>query len=676
MLEHFHFIRPLWLLALIPLLLLAWRVYQPGNGDNPWRRVVDARLLPLLMAGRSDAVNRAVLWLAAAGWIIAVLALADPTWEHKPQPLYQTTAARVVVLDLSQSMNATDLKPSRLVRARYKIEDVLSMSKEGQTGLVVYAADAFTVTPLTRDVNTIRALLKVLEPGLMPAQGSRADLGLLKAGELLHQAGASSGQVLLIADGVEADKTAASERAAARLRSEGYRVSVLGVGTEAGAPVANARGKLVRDDAGNVETSRLESATLQSVARAGGGQYHPITNNGEDLHSLLSDDEPLHAKVTMQTDAAAQAWKEQGPLLAVLLLPLAALAFRRNWLLSLVLLAGLASPPQPAMASTWDNLWQRPDQQATKALKAGDYAKAAELAPDAERRGSAEYKRKNYQQALDNFSSTTGTDADYNRGNALAMLGRYQDAIAAYDKSLNENPGNEDARANKAAVEALLKKQQQQPQQPQQQQQQQQNSKSQGGQSQKNQNQGNGGGQNSQQDKAQNQQLQDGKSGQGSDSSGQGQQSAAAKKPQNSAKNGEASHENGKDYPGQDAASGKAQDQQQAVGSGTAQQKKPENQFAEAAKKLAGQGSGTKTDQNPRANESQGGNAAGQAQAAANARQRPNGSADSGQPLDSEEKIAAEQWLRRIPDDPGGLLRRKFLYQYKQRAQQSAAAIQ
>ena len=210
-------------------------------------------------------MNRTAPWLAAAGWIIAVLALADPAWERKPQPVYQTTAARVIVLDLSRSMDATDLKPSRMVRARYKVEDVLALGAEGQTGLVVYAGDAFTVSPLTRDVNTIRALLKVLDPGIMPAPGSRADLGLLKAGELLRQAGVSNGQVLLIADGVEADDAAASERAAARLRRDGYRVSVLGVGTEDGAPLTNAQGELVRDAAGKIVTPRLDTASASVV---------------------------------------------------------------------------------------------------------------------------------------------------------------------------------------------------------------------------------------------------------------------------------------------------------------------------------------------------------------------------------------------------------------------------
>lgn len=656
MLENFHFLQPLWLLALIPLSLLAWRVYRPGDGDSPWHRIVDARLLPLLLAGRAQQANRKALWLLAAGWIIAALALADPTWERKPQPVYQTTAARVVVLDLSRSMYASDLKPSRLVRARYKIEDVLAQSGEGQTGLVVYSGDAFTVSPLTRDVNTIRALLPAVDPGIMPTQGSRADLGLLRAGKLLSQAGATDGQVLLIADGVEADKFAASERAAARLRSEGYRVSVLGVGSEDGAPLTNAQGELVRNAAGNILNAPFDAAALQAVAHAGGGEYRSISDNVHPLRTLLA--QPSDAKTTMQANATTQGWKEQGPLLAVLLLPLGALAFRRNWLLGLVLLLGLLSPPQAARASTWADLWQRPDQQAAKALAAGDYARAAALATDAYRRGSAEYKRGDYQLALDDFTRSTGADADYNRGNALAKLGRYQDAIAAYDKSLKENPGDEDARANKAAVEALLKQQQAE----------QQNSNSQGQTSQKNQSQSDHSGQNSSQSKAGGQTSKNGQSGA---SPGQQQQAANASQADAGAQAGAPSGGNAKDKSSQDAASAKPGEQQSPTGPAAAQQAKPGNQFAEAAKKLAEQRAGTtQADAQQAAAAAPGANAAARLQAAEDAKRRAQASpADSAQPLDREQRMAAEQWLRRIPDDPGGLLRRKFLYQYRQRTQ-------
>ena len=337
MLENFHFMHPLWLLALLPLLLLTWLLVTQGGRDNPWRRVVDAHLLPLLTVGGAQAAGRIATWLAAVGWIVAVLALADPTWERRPQPTYQTTSARVVVLDLSRSMEASDLKPSRLVRARFKVEDVLAQNAEGQTALIAYAGDAFTVAPLTRDVNTIRNLLSVLEPDIMPVQGNRADLGLRKAGTLLQQAGLRNGQILLIADGIDAEKLVASQQAAAQLKDQGYRVSVLGVGTEQGTPLPTGQGQFVRDGDGKVKNFRLDTDALRSVARAGGGQYQTITDGGEALRALLDNNESAATSSVTPSDTKAMGWKEQGPWLVLLLLPAA------SWLIE-VRLFDVAAP--------------------------------------------------------------------------------------------------------------------------------------------------------------------------------------------------------------------------------------------------------------------------------------------------------------------------------------------
>ena len=685
MLEAFHFIRPLWLLALVPLALLAWRALRPG-GDNPWQRIVDARLLPLLMVGQpGPKASRNVLWLVALGWLIATLALADPTWERKPQPVFQTNAARVVVLDLSSSMNAGDLKPSRLARARYKIEDVLSLGAEGQTGLVVYAGDAFTVTPLTRDANTIRAQLNALAPDLMPSDGSRADLGLLKAEELLRHAGVSTGQVLLIADGVAPDALAATERTAARLKDDGYRVSVLGVGTEEGGPLPDAQGDLVRDAQGQVVMARMDTTALRAIAQAGGGVDLSVNDGIGALRSWVDMHDASQVASTERLDLSTQGWKEEGPLLALLLLPLGALAFRRNWLLSVMLLPLLVMHPRDAMASTWGDLWQRPDQQAARSLSAGDYAKAARVATDADRRGSAEYKRGNYQLALDNFSHASGSDADYNRGNALAKLGRYADAISAYDLALKGDPGNTDARVNKAAVEALLKQQQKEQE------------KNQNGKDQQQSRQE----KSSQKDSSPNGQAKQNDSGQGdgkSSSTGQKQsQSSSSFKARAGGQGAQDHTSTGQTAPpaqanaaqadsrgkapasgaiqkgsSQDTTAGRGSEPKDAANTSGSSQKKPGNEFADAAKQLAAQGAkGGSDGSEPAA--SQGNPAADASSAAAKPRQGAAGASSSAQPLLTEEQLAAEQWLRRIPDDPGGLLRRKFLYQYRQRAQQTAA---
>jgi Ca-activated chloride channel family protein len=459
--NQFHFMHPLWLLALLPLAGLLWLLYQykSGSSSQVWDKVIDANLLPFLLSGNDTKASRSLFYLLAAGWLITVVALADPVWQKIPRPIFQTNAARVIVLDLSRSMLVPDLKPSRLARARFKIEDILSRKEEGQTGLVVFAGDAFTASPLTRDADTIRSLLQVLTPDIMPAQGSRADLGLAKAHDLLKQANINKGQVLLIADGVVGDLASKQARV---LKQGGFTVSVLGVGTKKGGVIPNFR--MVN---GVPIIAKLDEKALQAVAKAGGGAYHTISNSNSDLQMLLN---PLRSDALAQAndnkkqhqglDEKSQDWKSSGPYFVLLLIPLAALAFRRGWLFSIFLLVGISGmmvTPQPAMAFSFSDLWQRPDQQADKALQHKDFKKASQLAQDPLRRGSAEYKQGKFEQALQSFSEAKGADAAYNRGNTLAQLKKYQDAIKAYEEALQQDPTNQDAKANKEAIEKLLK---------------------------------------------------------------------------------------------------------------------------------------------------------------------------------------------------------------------------
>ncbi len=663
MAEQFHFLHPLWLLALVPLALLLWRLRRAVTTDNPWHRIIDAPLQALLLTGQQQRVNRPLLWLLGLGWLMATLALADPVWEKRPQPLFQTNSAQVIVLDLSRSMLDRDIKPSRLARARFKIEDILDRDEEGQTALVVFAGDAFTVTPLTRDVDTIRALLKALDPALMPIQGSRADLGLKKAAELLQQAGLSNGQVLLLADGVDGDK---ARDAAEQLHDQGYRVSVLGVGSANPEPLTTAQGQLLRSRDGQLILPALESAALEAVARAGGGHYRPLGSDDSDIDALLDNSTSMTSEQPIGSDLHGQTWHSRGPWLAVLLLPLAALAFRRGWLLSVAMLVGVLSTPQPAMAGDWDDLWQRPDQQASQALAQKEYERASQLAEDPLLRGAAEYRRGHYEQALAAYSQASGAVADYDRGNALARLGRYEEAIAAYDAALKSAPEMADAQANKAAVEALLR--QQPPPENKDQSQHQSQNQSQGQPQDQPQDQPG--------DQPGDQKENRGSDGQQGDPSSQDKsaQPSAPSKSEKQSQTGESSPQEGSAESGQTPES---QDQQTGQPDEVARENPAQNgsdkgdddnnSFADAARALE-----TARKQPP----------SGEPQPATRAPEpppehRPQAEAPRqstqarqaarAEALDSEEQMAAEQWLRRIPDDPGGLLRRKFQYQYQQR---------
>ncbi len=679
--EAFHFLNPDWLWALLPLPLLLWGLGRRDGDLAAWRGVIQPHLLPHLVSGAGGR-SALSLVLLALGWVLAVLALADPTWERQPTPLLKSRDARVVVLDLSQSMTTPDLPPSRLARARFKVADILARNRDGQSALVAFAGDAFVVSPLTEDGATIAALLAALEPGIMPVQGSRADLGLKKAGELLVQAGLKEGEVLLIAD--EADGRA--ETAARALREGGFRVSVLGVGTAEGAPLPDGRGGFISGADGKPVVVTLGEEPLRALAEAGGGRYARIGAGDEDLERLLPPAGSRLSREAETTDLEGERWQEQGPLLALPLLPLAALAFRRGWLVVLAAftLGGLGVP-DPARAFGWDDLWQRPDQQAAAALRAGDAARAAQLARDPMQQGAALYRGGDLPQALERFRQGDSGDAHYNRGNALAKLGQYPEAISAYEEALARQPDMDDAAYNKAQVEALLKKRQEQPQPQQGQQGQSQPSGKQSAEASGqpgDQKQTQAGGDPSQ--SSQPSQADAGKA-EGQPGSSEGQQGEPSQPRSAENQPGQTSTE-GQDQPAgaPDASRPESREPQQTTGARGGQQDPAGDQANPAGTAAASESKG---EDSHSATSRQAAQAEGKAESESGAEPHDGkpvdgkASGDSGQartlaeaePLDSEQRQAIDQWLRRIPDDPGGLLRRKFLYQYRERAPQAAA---
>lgn len=584
---EFHWLRPWWLLALLPLAWLWWQTRQRQAGHNAWAGVCDPHLLPWLLAGNGGDGGRGVSWLLGLGWLLAVLALAGPTWAKRPQPVLERLDARVIVLDLSRSMLAEDLKPSRLERAKYKVRDLLERSREGQTALVAYAGDAFTVTPLTRDTDTIAALLPALEPGLMPAGGSRASRGLERAAELLEQAGLSSGEILLVTDGADA----AATDTARELADRGIRSSVLAVATAEGAPIPGAGGFL-RDRSGEIVLPRLDADGLAALARAGGGRFAVLRPDTADLELLLAEPSTPLAAHTRKSGRESDAWREEGPWLVVLLLPLAALAFRRGWLLVLALLLH----PAPAPALDWDGLWLRPDQRAARELAAGRPGQALDLAQDPMLAGTAAYRAGDYARAAAAFARAGGADGHYNRGNALARQGELEQALAAYDAALALVPDMEDAIANRKAVEDLLKQQQPPP------------------------------------DSTQSGQDQD-------------QPPSAGDSPQPQAGQG---GDQGRDQtPGEQ--------QPQAGNDGEAEQQP--SQAGARTEPAAPPGQPPQEQPAPAEADPQGEPRDGP--------DRQTAAADQVQEQERQQML--EQWLRRIPDDPGGLLRRKFLLQYQRR---------
>lgn len=449
-----HFLRPWWWLALLPLPLALWMSARNGNGRAALARLADAVLLPYLVSD-TGARKRVALGLLALAWLLAVAALSGPAWQKAPAPLYVNGAARVVVLSLSDDMLAQDVQPDRMTRARFAVRDLLNDAGDARMALVAYAGAAFTVAPLTDDKNTILNLLQALKPDVMPVPGNDAATGIRQGIELLQQAHAKGGEIVLVTD--TADDAAVAQAKAAR--AKGIRVDALGIGTREGAPVPQ-RGGGFASGSGGTLMARRDDAALRAVADAGGGRYVVLQADGRGAAAFGA---PIAEAGHASRAERAQLWRDGGIWLLPVLLVLAALAFRRGWLLALVVLALPIGMPV-AHAATWNSLWANRDQRALQALRQGNVPQAQELATTSGMRGAADYRAGDYGEAAKAFAQDGDARSRYNLGNALAKQGKYEKAIAAYQHALQRDPKMADARANLDAVEDWLKEHQHPPQ--------------------------------------------------------------------------------------------------------------------------------------------------------------------------------------------------------------------
>jgi Ca-activated chloride channel family protein len=563
--------------VIVGAILLARRQLGPGS----WQKVVDPALAPHVLSGSSNRKSDLRWWLLGIGGVVAALSLAGPAWERIEQPVFRSDQALVVALDLSRSMDAQDVAPSRMLRARLKILDILERRASGQTALIVYSSNAFTVAPLTTDTDTIAALVNSLSTDIMPSRGSYPTAAIYKGQQLLEQAGAAFGEVLLITDG---GSSPATERAARDLRDAGYTLSVLGVGTSEGAPIPKLSGGFVTDQAGRIAVARLEERGLRELAMSRAGRYATLSSDGRDLDYLMAGE--VSARQASDDTLATDQWREEGPWLALLLLPLGALAFRRGWV---VMLAFAIVPfSQPAEASLWDDLWLNKDQQAQRELETGNAADAAALFEDPEWRAVAEYEAGAYAQSAARFAEQEDLRNLYNLGNALARQGEFESAIDAYEQVLEADPENEDAAFNRDLVAQMLEQQESQ-----------------------------------QQNQGDNQESSD-------ESGGDSQESESDASSQNESSEGSSDSQSQSDEQNASAREDEMSEEDMRA---------LQEELQRAAEEAEQQGQ----QQSPQLSEEQ-----------LEALRR-----------EQEQQQAMEQWLRRIPNDPGGLLRRKFRYQYQ-----------
>jgi len=648
--EQLHFLRPNWLWAILlvlPLIALLWRQHK---NTGQWQNLISPELLPFLLEGKTIKTSRSHLFALMLVWIISSIALAGPSWQKLPVAVEKNSNAMVIILDLSPSMLTEDIKPSRIVRARLKIVDLLRERPDGQTALLVYGADAHVVTPLTEDSKTISNLLPMLSPTLMPTQGSNTEAAVERALQLLHDAGLHQGDLLLISDGVTKD---AQKTITEKLSSEtGIRLSILGVGGLTPAPIPSRNGGFLRDKQNNIVTSFLDAQDLNQFALKNRGRYKTLSTNVSDIHAFTQLPEIKIEKDDAKTETVNRTfdqWTDEGHWLVLLLIPIALYAFRRGTLAIILIMPFICMTPQPSYAMDWNGLWKNQNQQAYEKLQAEKPDEAAKAFTQPDWKASAEYRAGNFAESAKQFATDNTAKGRYNYGNALAKSGQLAEAIKAYDQALKLDPELKDAENNRKIVEDALKKQQEQNQQ----QNKDQNKQDKNKQDQNQQNK-------DQQDKNQQQQDQQNQDQQSQDQKDQQQKEQEQKEQQQ--KDQQQSKDQSQQQNGQNSSSGQnsseqnesMQNSENSSASNQSAMNQQQQQEQMASSSTGSQAAAKSKDQEEKSEEEK------QKEAKALAEMQKDG-------LTDEERKNLEQWLRRVQDDPSGLLRRKFEYESKKR---------
>ena len=447
----FHFLRPEWLWLALPSALVVFLLLRRDDPVRPFRGLVAPHLLPHLLVGVRRGFSIQPVHLLAVFLAAATLALAGPTWQREAPPFAQDKAALVIALDLSRSMDAIDVQPSRLERAKQKLRDLLALREGARSALVVYGGTAHTVLPLTDDRKILANYLEALATGLMPVHGKDAPAAFALAESLLAKE-TVPGTILFVTDGIPKQQAAAF---AAQKKTSRSQLLVLGIGTSEGGPIREGKGFAA--EGGRRVVARLDREGLLELGRETGAFVATATLDDRDVARIQRAIE-THIESADRRDEGAR-YRDFGWYAAPLLALAAGLWFRRGFTLrwaAVLACCWLSPAPSEASDFRFADLWATRDQQGRRHFERGDFQRAAELFRDPMWKGAACYRAGDYACAVDAFARVDSPEAWYDLGNAYARQGELKLAVAAYDKALASRPDWSDAKANRERVASRI----------------------------------------------------------------------------------------------------------------------------------------------------------------------------------------------------------------------------
>lgn len=463
-LADFHFLRPWWLFALAPGLITFVVVKSQVYSQTSWQRIIAPHLLASLLDNKNRFGLLHPLTVFMLVNILITVAMAGPSWQRENSPFVTDNTPLTILFDVSNSMNLGDVKPSRMIRAKQKIEDLMALRVSSPTALIAYSGTAHRVIPLTDDSNVITRLAQALNSEMMPVPGKFVELSIA----LIESTMKERGNVLVVTDGLGADSLNLFGSYCSTSRHHFLFYSMGGTSI----PLSD---------------TPADNKILQELAALCNGYFQSITPDKKDVERL--DRELQRQFSTGEEDE--RPWLDAG---YYLLYPLAFFTlfwFRSGWTLNWVLLLVFLSPAllnnesqagsvtaKPDIESEqWMNnigyidrslerlrtikiaffdLWMSKDQQGQFYVDRGDYKKAAQVFRDPMLKGSAFYLAEDFDTAADVFSRIDSVEGLFNRANALAHARRYVAAAKTYQFVLQRQPYHSAALKNKAHIQKII----------------------------------------------------------------------------------------------------------------------------------------------------------------------------------------------------------------------------
>jgi Ca-activated chloride channel family protein len=238
-------------------------------------------------------------WLLLAAWALAVVMLARPQFGTKISNEKRTGIETIIAVDVSNSMLAEDVAPSRLDRSKMMIENLVDHFTDDKIGLIVFAGDAFVQLPITSDYVSAKMFLSSIDPAMIATQGTDIAGAINMASNSFTQEEGVGKAIIVITDGE--DHEGGALEAAKDARSKGMNTYVLGVGSPNGAPIPTSNGDYMTDQSGQTVMSVLNEEMCRQIATAGGGAYIHVENNSRAQEQLDSELAKLSKKEIAST---------------------------------------------------------------------------------------------------------------------------------------------------------------------------------------------------------------------------------------------------------------------------------------------------------------------------------------------------------------------------------------